>query len=91
MLTEALDHEIELPFSEHMLILLNDDVPGVIGRVGSYLGDLAVNIANMVVGRSARTGEVAMMGLNLDRVLDDGEMEGFRAIHGVTRSWFMEG
>ncbi|NQV05252.1 phosphoglycerate dehydrogenase [bacterium] len=91
VLTEAFDHEIELPFSEHMLILLNDDVPGVIGRVGSYLGDLAVNIANMVVGRSARTGEVAMMGLNLDRVLDDGEMEGFRAIHGVTRSWFMEG
>ena len=27
----------------------------------------------------------------LDRALDEGEMAGFRAIGGVTRSWFIEG
>ncbi|MDX1689862.1 MAG: phosphoglycerate dehydrogenase [Acidimicrobiia bacterium] len=89
VLTEALDHEVELPFSEHMLVLLNDDVPGVIGRVGSYLGDIGVNIANMVVGRSRRTGESAMMGLNLDRGLTDDEIETFGALEGVARAWYV--
>jgi D-3-phosphoglycerate dehydrogenase len=90
VLVEALDHEIELPFSAHMLLLFNDDVPGMIGRVGSALGGLGVNIANMVVGRSFVTGERAMMGLNLDRRLTDEEVEGLRALPGVGRAWYLD-
>jgi D-3-phosphoglycerate dehydrogenase len=83
MLVEILGHEVELPFSAHMLVIRNRDVPGVIGRVGTYLGDLGVNIANMVVGRSRVTGAAAMMGLNLDQPLDDGQLEGLRKLDGV--------
>lgn len=90
VLTEVFDHEIELPFSPFMLVLLNDDVPGVIGGVGTYLGDLGVNIANMVVGRSHTTGESAVMGLNLDRALDDEEVAGLRELRGVTLAIFTE-
>jgi D-3-phosphoglycerate dehydrogenase len=89
VLVEALGHEVELPFSEHMLVLLNEDVPGVIGRVGTYLGEIEANIANMVVGRSRVTGESAMMGLNLDRALTDEEIADFRALEGVARAWYV--
>jgi len=86
VVVEALDHQIELPISDFMLIVLNEDVPGVIGRVGTYLGEQGINIANMVVGRSP-TGDSAMMGLNLDRSMTEPEVEGFRALGGVERAW----
>ena len=90
VLVEALDHKIELPFSESMLLLVNDDVPGVIGRVGTYLGERGVNIADMVVGRPSSGGVSAMMGLNLARGLEEPEIEGFRALPGVIRAWFLD-
>ena len=41
-----------------MIFLRYDDVPGVIGRVGTLLGEAGVNIANMAVSRNreARQG-----------------------------------
>ena len=46
------DHIIDVPPSAHMVVVRNDDVPGVIGTVGSILGDAKVNIDDMVVGRT---------------------------------------
>jgi D-3-phosphoglycerate dehydrogenase len=43
-----------------MLIIHNRDEPGVIGVVGRVLGEAAVNIDDMDVGRSA-DGHAAMM------------------------------
>ena len=51
-----------------------DDVPGVIGRVGTYLGNQGINIDNMVVGQSRATGMAAMMGVNMDRALTDDDL-----------------
>lgn len=56
------EHIVDLPPSSHMLIVRNADVPGVIGAVGSILGEAGVNIADMDVGRSA-TGEAALMAI----------------------------
>ena len=42
-----------------------DDVPGVIGRIGSLFGEAGINIANMAVSRSRRGGK-ALMALSLD-------------------------
>jgi D-3-phosphoglycerate dehydrogenase len=83
ILVEILDHEVELPLSPHMAVLRNADVPGMIGRVGTYLGGLGVNIANMVVGRTPETGAAAMMGLNLDQALTDEQVEGLLDIDGI--------
>jgi hypothetical protein len=55
----------------------------MIGRVGTYLGGLGVNIANMVVGRTPETGAAAMMGLNLDQALTDEQVEGLLDIDGI--------
>ena len=42
---------IEVPLEGHLIFLKNDDVPGVIGHVGSVLGRNGVNIANFSLGR----------------------------------------
>ncbi len=50
----------EAPLSGHLLFMKNQDVPGVIGHVGTVLGRNGVNIANFSLGRRdepPRTGE----------------------------------
>lgn len=46
------DHALDVPPSKNMLVVRNDDRPGVIGRVGTILGDGGINIADMAVGRT---------------------------------------
>ena len=53
-------HTVEIPPADHMLIVRNDDRPGMIGLVGQTLGEAGVNIADMHLGRSA-DGSAAMM------------------------------
>jgi D-3-phosphoglycerate dehydrogenase / 2-oxoglutarate reductase len=53
-------HQVDLPPARHMLVVHNDDSPGMIGRVGTVLGDAGINISNMDVGQSP-SGEAALM------------------------------
>ena len=45
----------------HMLLVKNEDTPGVIGHVGTLLGDRKVNIARMNVGRKTGSGRAIML------------------------------
>ncbi|HTW62002.1 MAG TPA: phosphoglycerate dehydrogenase [Terracidiphilus sp.] len=47
--------DIETPLEGHLLVCRNYDVPGVIGKIGTILGQEGVNIANFALGRE-RTG-----------------------------------
>jgi D-3-phosphoglycerate dehydrogenase len=47
--------DIEAPLEGNLLVCRNLDVPGVIGKIGSILGEHGVNIANFALGRE-RTG-----------------------------------
>jgi D-3-phosphoglycerate dehydrogenase len=47
------EHVVDMPPANHMLVVRNDDRPGMIGFVGTILGDALVNIDDMDVGRSA--------------------------------------
>ncbi len=82
--------EIELPFGANMLIIRQDDQPGVIGRVGTYLGDRGINIANMVVGRSMVTGQAALMGLDIDQPLTEIQLDEMRGLGGVQKARFLQ-
>jgi hypothetical protein len=62
----------------------------MIGRVGTFLGDIGVNIANMVVGRSRTSGEAAMMGLNLDSPLREEQVAKLRLVPGVEEARYVE-
>jgi len=45
--------EVEAPLERNLIYLRNRDVPGVIGKVGTILGDRKINIADFSLGRRA--------------------------------------
>jgi D-3-phosphoglycerate dehydrogenase len=55
------EHHFDVPPAEHMLMVKNDDRPGVIGTVGTLLGNAGVNIDDMDVGRAAVPGTAVML------------------------------
>lgn len=52
---------VDVPPADHMVLIANDDRPGVIGTVGTLLGAAGVNIADMDVGRSPHVDDQAVM------------------------------
>ena len=50
--------DIEAPLTGTLVAIRNHDVPGVVGRIGTILGDHSVNIANFALGRSTRSQRV---------------------------------
>jgi len=64
-LAAALGFLIEIELAPLMAFFRYDDVPGVIGRVGTTFGRAEVNIANMAVSRSNQ-GNKALMALSID-------------------------
>jgi D-3-phosphoglycerate dehydrogenase len=64
-LVSALGFELEMELAPLMAMFRYDDLPGVIGRVGTVFGNAGVNIANMAVSRTRKGGK-ALMALSLD-------------------------
>jgi D-3-phosphoglycerate dehydrogenase len=64
-LVNVLGFEIELELAPLFVLCLYDDVPGVIGRVGTLFGEAGINIAGMTVSRGTRGGK-ALMALTVD-------------------------
>lgn len=69
-LVSALGFELEMELAPRIVLLRYDDVPGVIGRVGTLFGEIGVNIANMAVSRDREDGK-ALMALTLDAPAPD--------------------
>ncbi len=59
--------DIETPLEGNLLVCRNYDVPGVIGKIGTILGQQGVNIANFALGRE-RTGEKPVKALAVVQV-----------------------
>ncbi|HUZ10775.1 MAG TPA: phosphoglycerate dehydrogenase [Acidimicrobiales bacterium] len=83
------DHLVEVPPSPHMLVVRNDDRPGMIGVVGAVLGDAGVSISSMAVGPS-RESSTALMVLATKGPAPDEALvrlrgdEGILEIHRIT-------
>ena len=60
-LAGALGFSIDIELAPHMAFLSYDDVPGVIGKVGTMFGEAGVNIANMAVSRTTEGGTALMV------------------------------
>jgi D-3-phosphoglycerate dehydrogenase len=76
------EHLVEVPPSPHMLVVRNDDRPGMIGAVGTVLGDGGVSISSMAVGPSEEAG-TALMVLSTDRPAPDAALGTLRAHPGI--------
>ena len=64
-LAGALGFSIDIELATDMAFLSYDDVPGVIGTVGTLFGEAGVNIANMAVSRTTEGGK-ALMAFSID-------------------------
>jgi D-3-phosphoglycerate dehydrogenase len=89
-LVEIDGHGVDVPPADHMLLISNDDRPGVIGAVGTILGDAAVNIADMDVGRVERPGSAVML-IATGSEVDPAILDALRAAPGVSSVIALEG
>jgi D-3-phosphoglycerate dehydrogenase len=67
----------------YLLILGNIDKPGMIGKVGTFLGKHKINIASMDVGR-LKQGQKAVMVLNVDSAVSDKVLKEMAKIEGIS-------
>ena len=81
-ITEIDGFHIEAIPHGHMLVMRNRDVPGVIGRVGTILGERGVNISRFHLGRRERGGE-AMAVIEVDAAVDKETLEALRSMEQV--------
>lgn len=67
----------------YMLIINNIDKPGMIGKVGTFLGENKINIASMDVGR-IKVNEAAVMVINVDADVPDALLQKMTKIEGIS-------
>ncbi|HEV2761617.1 MAG TPA: phosphoglycerate dehydrogenase [Pyrinomonadaceae bacterium] len=80
-ITEIDGFRIEAVPSGHMLLTRSSDVPGVVGRIGTCLGDHGVNISNFHLGR--RQGGEAIAVIEIDTPPDDATLAHLRSFPEV--------
>jgi D-3-phosphoglycerate dehydrogenase len=76
---------IDAPLSGDMLVIRNEDTPGVIGGVGTILGKNKINIANFAYGRKEETHE-AIGVANVDSAIPKAVLEEIRALQQISKA-----
>jgi D-3-phosphoglycerate dehydrogenase len=72
----------------HLLLVRNDDTPGVVGQLGTLLGTRRVNIARMSVGRKPGSGRAVMLievdsAVTPEVVAEVGHVPGVREVRAI--------
>ena len=75
-------YDVDMIPEGFMLVALHIDKPGIIGKVGTLLGDKGINIAAMHVGRK-KAGQRAIMVLNVDSEIPAAIMSDIVKIDGI--------
>jgi D-3-phosphoglycerate dehydrogenase / 2-oxoglutarate reductase len=81
------DHAVEVTPSAHMLVIRNDDRPGMIGVVGTVLGGAGISIRSMALEPTSQ-GNTALMVLSVDSAVSEAvaaELSQNSGILGVDR------
>lgn len=78
------DYALRLrPTPGYMLITQHTDAPGIIGLVGTLLGEADINVSSMQVGRQAPRGRALML-LSVDEPVPDSVVEHIRSAAQVS-------
>ncbi len=80
---------VELAPEGHLLMFANDDVPGVVGAVGTFLGEHGINIADVRLAR-ADGAETAIAVMTLDQAMDPATVEEFEELHVIKWAQYLE-
>ncbi|GAB6178988.1 phosphoglycerate dehydrogenase [Desulfotomaculum defluvii] len=75
-------YHINVATSGHMLVVPHIDKPGIIGKVGTILGDIAINIAGMQVGRIELGGKAIMI-MTVDNIIPTDTLKELATIDGI--------
>jgi D-3-phosphoglycerate dehydrogenase len=75
---------VDISPAECMLLLTNDDRPGIVGQVGMVLGSNNINIAGMQVGRRSVGGEAVTV-ITVDTCVSADVLKKIGSLPGVTR------
>jgi len=86
---EINNREVEVEAVGKLLIIENQDQPGMIGYVGSLLGRDRVNIANMSLSRTG-PGETALIVINLDSEPSEETRAELKANPAITLAKFVQ-
>jgi D-3-phosphoglycerate dehydrogenase len=68
-----------------MLFVTNKDRPGLIGRLGTVLGDAGINIATFNLGRDAPGGNAIAL-IEIDEEPSEAVLQQVRALPNVVRT-----
>ena len=82
LLVEIDGYESESDLDGYVVLLQNEDRPGVIGNLTMELGEAGVNIAAMKVARKTK-GETAIMILNVDNKVEEEVLQKLTKIKGI--------
>ena len=83
--------DVEAPLGGTMLVIANDDQPGVIGEVGTILGRRGVNIASFALGRGS-DGAIGVVNVDADQSPNealDAAMVAIRKVPAVREAWLI--
>ena len=83
------DVDVEAPLRGTILFIRNQDVPGVIGRVGTILGERRVNIASFALGRNQQAG-VALGLVNVDSPVPPEVLDEIRSVPAIRMARVVE-
>ena len=78
-------YKMDFEPSKYILALQNIDKPGIIGRVGTVLGDLGINIAAMQWSRNS-SGDKAVSFVSVDEDVSEDILEKLRANDGILKA-----
>ncbi|MFN3966370.1 MAG: phosphoglycerate dehydrogenase [Endomicrobiia bacterium] len=81
--------DVDVQPEGYMIILENIDKPGIIGKVGTILGENKINIARMQVGREKIGGE-AITVINIDNSVNNEILKKISKIDGITKVKFVQ-
>jgi D-3-phosphoglycerate dehydrogenase len=81
------DYHIDVLLDGPLLMILNDDVPGVVGEVGTLLGNNAVNIAEYSLSRLE--GDTALSLIKCDSAPSEGIIEKLKSISSIKTCYFL--
>ncbi|MEH7354570.1 phosphoglycerate dehydrogenase [Neobacillus drentensis] len=82
-------YRIDVKPEKYLLYIKHRDLPGMIGKVGSLLGNYGINIGTMQVGRTEVGGE-AIMVLTLDKALGTEVIRELTLIDGLDEAQLLE-
>ncbi len=78
------DIAIEAPLAGTLLVVRNSDVPGVIGKLGTVVGEHGINIANFALGRGQGAGQgTALAVIQVDGEATPALLRQLRAVDAV--------